>query len=282
MNRLSTLKIYIFVITLIILTFSKLCQAKQSSGKSKNTLSKSQIVLYHVHVTGSFNVDNAVALSKEMGIKFGLVDNFGRHYWNYSDEHLKKYLKRMKGKGAYVGIQAEGRDWMRVFSKKLLSELDFILADGMTFPNTNGTYSRLWINQEVNISDVDFFMDRYTDYLADITSEPIDIIANVTYLPEKINADYDKLWTDRRVMKLINACVKNDVAIEINARYRIPSPKILKMAKKAGAKFAFGANSHSRNQAKQMDYCLEMIKELGLTEKDMFKPSNRKDKFQKK
>ena len=281
MNRLSTLKIYVLVVILITLPPQMLCQAKQSSGKSKSTLSKSQIVLYHVHVTGSFNVDNAVTLSKEMGIKFGLVDNFGRHYWNYSDEHLKKYLKSMKGKGAYVGIQAEGRDWMRVFSKELLAELDFILADGMTFPNTNGTYSRLWRNEEVNIRDVDFFMDRYTDYLADIASEPIDIIANVTFLPEVIISDYDKLWTDQRAMKLINACVKNDVAIEINARYRIPSPKILKMAKKAGAKFAFGANSHSRNQAKQMDYCLDMIKELGLTEKDMFKPSSRKNKFQK-
>jgi histidinol phosphatase-like PHP family hydrolase len=276
MSRLSILKIYTLTFIFVILSYSTFCQAKQSPDKSKNTLSKSQIVLYHVHVTGGFNVDSAVALSKEMGIKFGLVDNFGRHYWNYSNEHLKQYLKRMKGKGAYIGIQAEGRDWMRVFSKKLLSELDFILADGMTFPNTNGTYSRLWVNQEVRIRNVDFFMDRYTDYLADIASEPIDIIANVTFLPEVISADYDKLWTDERVIKLINACVKNDVAIEINARYRIPSPKILKMAKKAGVKFAFGANSHSRNQAKQMDYCLEMIKELGLTEKDMFKPSSRK------
>ncbi|MCP4263754.1 MAG: hypothetical protein GY774_40535 [Planctomycetes bacterium] len=276
MNRLLSLKVYVLAVIFIAFSHSKLCQAKQSSDKPESALSKSQIVLYHVHVTGGFKVDNAVALSREIGVKFGLVDNFGRHYWNYSDEHLKKYLKRMKGKGAYIGIQAEGRDWMRVFSKELLAELDFILADGMTYPNTNGTYSRLWRNEEVNIRNVDFFMDRYTDYLADIASEPIDIIANVTYLPEEIEADYDKLWTDRRVMKIINACVKNDVAIEINARYRIPSPKILKMVKKAGAKFAFGANSHSRNQAKQMDYCLEMIKELGLTEKNMFKPSNRK------
>jgi len=226
------------------------------------------IVLCHVHITRGFNIDNAVALSKEMGIKFGVVDNFGRHYWNYSDEHLKQYLKRLKGKAVYKGIQAEGRDWMRVFSKELLSKLDFILADGMTFPNTDGTYSRLWRNEEVHIRNVDFFMDRYTDYLADIASEPIDII---------VRADYDKLWTYQRVMKIINACVQNDVAIEINARYRIPSPKILKMSKKAGAKFAFGANSHSRNQAKQIDYCLEMIKELGLTEKNMFKPSNIKN-----
>jgi len=245
-------------------------------NKSESTLTKSQMVLYHVHVTRNFDVDDAVELSKELGAKFGVVDNFGRHYWNYSDEHVKQYLQRLEGKAVYKGIQAEGRDWMRVFSKELLSELDFILADGMTFPNTNGTYSRLWVDNEVRIDDVQFFMDRYTDYLVDIIEEPIDVIANLTYLPEVIQNDYEKLWTEQRMQKIIDVAVKHNVAIEINARYRIPSPKFLKRAKQCGALFAFGANSHSGGQARQMDYCIEMIKELDLTEKDMFKPSNTK------
>jgi len=219
-----------------------------------------------------------VALSKEIGIKFGVVDNFGRHYWNYSDEHLKQYLKRLKGKAVYKGIQAEGRDWMRIFSKELLSKLDFILADGMTFPNTNGTYSRLWRNEEVKINDAQFFMDRYTDYLVDIIEEPIDMIANLTYLPEEIKNDYDKLWTEERMKKIIDAAVKNNVAIEINARYRIPSPKFLKLAKKAGAKFAFGANSHNANQASNYDYCIKMYKQLDLSDKDMFKSGDKRIK----
>ena len=64
-----------------------------------------------------------------MGIKFGVVDNFGRHYWNYSDKHLQNYLTRLQGKSFYVGIQAEGRDWFNVFSKDLLAQCDFIIAD---------------------------------------------------------------------------------------------------------------------------------------------------------
>jgi histidinol phosphatase-like PHP family hydrolase len=276
MNRSLTLNLC--VLGVIYLSFSsvRFCRAEQTLEKSENTLTKSKTVLYHVHVTGNFDVDDAVELSKKLGVKFGVVDNFGRHYWNYSDEHVKKYLKRLEGKAVYKGIQAEGRDWMRVFSKELLSKLDFILADGMTFPNTNGTYSRLWRNDEVRINDVQFFMDRYTDYLVDIIEEPIDIIANLTYLPEIIRDDYEKLWTEQRMQKIIDAAVKNNVAIEINARYRIPSPTFLKRAKECSARFAFGANSHNARDAGNMDYCFEMAKFLNLSDKDMFVPAQKK------
>ena len=274
MSRTSQLKFYVFGVICITLSSILFCRAEQILGKSESDLTKARIVLYHVHVTRNFDVDDAVKLSKELGIKFGMVDNFGRHYWNYNDQHLERYIEQTKDKGLYVGIQAEGRDWMRVFSKELLAQLDFILADGLHFPNTNGTYSRLWRNEEVRINDVQFFMDRYTDYLVDITEEPIDVIANLTYLPEKIRADYDE--TEERMIKIINAAIKNDVAIEINSRYRIPSPKFLKLARKAGAKFAFGANSQNARDTRNIAYCLEMVKELGLTEKDLFMPVNPK------
>jgi histidinol phosphatase-like PHP family hydrolase len=182
----------------------------------------------------------------------------------------------MRGMPFHVGIQAEGRDWMNVFSRGLLARCDFILADGMTFPNTDGTYSRLWIGTEVKIDDVQFFMDRYTDYLVDIASEPIDIIANLTYLPEKIRDDYDDLWSQRRTMKIIRAAVENDVAIEINSTYRIPRMTFLKRAKAAGAKFAFGANSHNANDTRDIDYCIKAAKELRLTREDMFVPGKAK------
>lgn len=276
MKRSTTLNFYVF--GLICITFSsvRLCPAESTSEKSESPLTKSKMVLFHVHVTRNFDVDDAVELSKKLGVKLGVVDNFGRHYWNYSDDHVEQYLRRMEGKAVYKGIQAEGRDWMRVFSKELLAELDFILADGMTFPNTNGTYSRLWRNDEIRINDVQLFMDRYTDYLVDIIEEPIDIIANLTYLPEVIRGDYEKLWTKQRIQKIIDAAVKNNVAIEINARYRIPSPTFLKRAKECGARFAFGANSHNARDAGNMDYCFEMAKFLKLTDKDMFLPLREK------
>jgi histidinol phosphatase-like PHP family hydrolase len=63
------------------------------------------------------------------------------------------------------------------------------------------------------------------------------------------------------------------VAIEINARYRLPSPKFIKMAKKAGAKFSFGTNNVDNNVG-DLDYCLQMIQECGLVWQDMFVPKN--------
>ena len=244
------------------------CSAEVGARTTIDTLP----YLYHVHVNRNFDIDQIAELSREMGIPFGVVDNFGRHYWNYSNGHLQRYLDRVKDKNLYVGIQAEGRDWFNLFPLNLLVQCDFILADGMTFPNTDGTYSRLWVNNEVHISDVHFFMDRYTDYLVDIISEPIDIIANLSYLPEVIRADYDTLWTEGRMDKIINAAVKHNTAIEINSGYRIPSPAFLKRAKAAGVKFAFGANSHNGRDTRNIDYCIEMAGELNLTEKDLFVP----------
>lgn len=232
--------------------------------------------LYHVHVNRRFDVDQITTVSQDMGVKFGVVDNCGLHYWNYSDKHLKAHIDRIKGKGFYVGIQAEGRDWWHVFSPELLTQCDFILADGMTFPNTNGTFSRLWVNDEVRIRDVEFFMDRYTDYLVTIISEPIDIIANLSYLPEEIRDDYDALWTEARMDKIIQAAVKHNTAIEINAGYRLPSLAFLQRAQQAGATFSLGTNSHNANATKRVDYCLEMIQALGLTEQDMFVPAKTK------
>ena len=60
------------------------------------------ICLYHVHVNRGFPVDKIIELSQEMGIRFGVVDNFGRHYGNYSDEHLRRYVERMRGMPFHV------------------------------------------------------------------------------------------------------------------------------------------------------------------------------------
>ena len=56
--------------------------------------------------------------------------------------------------------------------------------------------------------------------------EPIDIYANPTFLPDLIAKDYDRLWTEKRMMQVIGAAARNGVAIELNNRYRLPSPRV--------------------------------------------------------
>jgi histidinol phosphatase-like PHP family hydrolase len=70
---------------------------------------------------------------------------------------------------------------------------------------------------------------------------------------------------------VIAAAIQNGVAIEINARYRLPSKRFIQLAKRAGAKFTFGTNNGGRDVG-DLDYCLQMVKECGLVWQDMFVP----------
>jgi histidinol phosphatase-like PHP family hydrolase len=124
----------------------------------------------------------------------------------------------------------------------------------------------------VNIGNEQQFMDMLLGKTVGIlNNEPIDIYVNPTFLPAEIAARYDDLWTKQRMMKVIEAAVKNDVAIEINARFMIPSATFIKLAKKAGAKFALGTNNGGKDLG-NLEYCRRMIRECGLKESDFFKP----------
>jgi len=109
-----------------------------------------------------------------------------------------------------------------------------------------------------------------------VLSEPIDILANPTYLPPPVEHLYDELWTDERMRRVIRAAIDNHVALEINARSPWPHERFIRMAKQMGAKFTFGSNNFD-DRPIDMSRCLDAIERYGLTEQDMFvpKPRNR-------
>jgi len=65
--------------------------------------------------------------------------------------------------------------------------------------------------------------------------------------------------------------VRNGIALEINARYRLPGEAIIKLAKSRGVKFAFGTNNGDHDFA-NLDYCFDMIEACGIEPGDMFFP----------
>ena len=80
------------------------------------------------------------------------------------------------------------------------------------------------------------------------------------------------LWTKERMKKVIDAAVKNDVALEINSLDNVPSIAFVKMAKKMGAKFSFGSNCHHGRDPGWLEYSVKIAKLCGLTKNDMFTP----------
>ncbi len=235
------------------------------------------IIDFHAHVEGNFTLKRALELAKARGAKLGLAEHAGCKEAVHNDATLRAYLDRVKDAPVYKGVQAEGLDWMKCFSKEAIADLDFVLSDALTFPEKDGLLVHLWTPEAV-ITDKQDFMDRYVDFnVRVISEEPIDIFANPTFLPEAIVKEYDALWTEARIKKVIDAAAKYGVAIEINSLYDIPSEKFLRKAKAAGVKFSFGSNAHGEGVAK-LDYSIRMAKALGLRRENMFMPAPREQK----
>ena len=83
------------------------------------------------------------------------------------------------------------------------------------------------------------------------------------------------------MQKIIAAAVQQQVAIEINARYKLPSEKFIRLAKAAGVKFTFGTNNTSAKDFGDWSYPLEMQKKVGLTWKDMWVPGHQPSRAQR-
>lgn len=227
---------------------------------------------YHVHLKGGLTIQEAVRLSKQRGVKFGVAENCGLGFRVTDDEGLMRFFRALEGQPVYRAMQAEGREWTGLFSKENIAKFDYVFSDALTFTDDDGRRTRLWMRNEVHVDDPEQFMDMYVDRIVGILDdEPIDIFVNPTFLPAVIADRYDALWTQKRMDRVIEAAVKNGVAIEINARYCIPSAEFIKRAKQAGAKFAFGTNNGGRDLG-NLGYSRRMARSCGLSEDDMFTP----------
>jgi histidinol phosphatase-like PHP family hydrolase len=234
------------------------------------------LVDFHVHLDNS-TIDEVLELSKERGVKFGIVEHAGDKENKYpvvlsNDDELRRHLALLEGKPVYKGVQAEWNNWMGCFSPGVLAQLDYVLTDAMTFPGKDGRRQKLW-EAGYQITDKQAFMDRFVEWHVEILAkEPVDVLANVSWLPGPLAGEYDLFWTPERMKKVVDAAVKYQVAIEISSSFRLPKGAFLKLAKAAGVKFCFGSNGRYPNMGK-LEYSLQMAKELGLKRADMFTPA---------
>jgi hypothetical protein len=233
----------------------------------------------HVHIhddehpAQSMKPADAVALSQKMGVRFGILAEGGCRGDIHNDQTLEEFLNSVEGLPVYRGLQVYGFDWSNCLSKQNIGRLDYISADALVFPNGDGRNILLWL-PGVKFDDPQDFMDRYVDFTVKILSQPIQIWANPTYLPESLKAQYGTLWTQRRMQRVIEAAVHNHVAIEINSHFQIPSAAFIRKAKAAGAKFSFGSNEHVHGIG-NIAYPLAVARECGLTRSDIYVPARR-------
>lgn len=280
-------RIYIFLFALVSVAYLFRCNPKAEKKEiaevkevPENPMIKKiaelksagyEIIDYHAHLKGGLTMEELLEHSKLTGIDYGVAFNAGVGFPITDDATLLANYKQYKDYPVYMAMQAEGREWVDMFSKENIATFDYVFTDAMTWTDTKGRRMRLWMNDEVFVDDKEDFMDQLVSKIVGVMeNEPIDMYVNSTFLPEIIANEYDALWTEARMDKVISAAVANDVAIEINARYKLPSATFIKRAKAAGATFSMGTNNVTKELG-TLDYAIEMIEVCGLEPGDFFK-----------
>ena len=234
----------------------------------------------HVHPSTRLSIARAGEIAKTRKMLFGMVEHVGPRYRIKTNEDLKLYIDAVRKAGMVVGLQPTFPNWRKRFDKDLLKQVDYILMDALEIPNPDGSRWLIW-RSDTKVDDKEAFMGRYLDfYLQIITTEDIDVLAATAYLPPCLAKDYDQLWNEKRMRTLINAAVKNKVALEITQHFQRPTARFVRMAKAAGAKFTFGTNSRTEQGVGTIPYCLKLAHECGLTAKDIWLPKFRPPRIQ--
>jgi hypothetical protein len=229
------------------------------------------MVDYHAHLKGGLTMEGLLQHAKNTGLTYGVAANCGIGFPIDNDTAVLEYYNSLQSYPVYKGLQGEGREWITLVSIENVKKFDYVFTDGMTFTDDAGNRMRLWMANEVKMGDKQVFMDMLVNRITTImNNEPINIYVNPTFLPEVISAEYDALWTNERMDKVIAAAVKNGIAIEINSRYKIPSATFIRRAKAAGAKFTLGVNNAGANDLGFDEYGMQMIKECKLVPSDFW------------
>src|SRR5690606_425376 len=153
---------------------------------------------------------------------------------------LYAYIDSVKGSPTFKGMQAEGREWVTLFSPEAVAKFDYVFTDAMTFTDSKGRRNRIWIPEEVWVDDKQQFMDQMVGKIEAIMSqEPVDIYVNPTVLPAQIMDEYTELWTKERMERVIKVLADNNIALEINASYKTPYAIKIQKAKEAGDNTCF-------------------------------------------
>jgi len=237
------------------------------------------LIDFHGHLKGGLTADQVSEHGRKYGYNYGISPNCGLNFPVTNDSSLIAYFNNLAPEPVFKAMQCEGREWITLFSPETISKFDYIFTDAMTWTDNKGRRMRLWIPAETFVDDEQQFMDLLVGKIeAILNNEPVDIHVNPTYLPGVIAADYDKLWTPERMDRVIKALKDNDVALEINARFKIPSLAFIIRARAAGVKFSLGTNNADNTDLNRLEYCIKIIKEAGITPQDIFLPRPSGDK----
>ncbi len=220
------------------------------------------MVDYHVSLRNGMTLEDALRKSRKDGIQYGITAEAASLK---SDAEAERWLQPLAGRPVFFALSASNGDWARTLSQKTAQKFDYLLGDGR--PPASG--------EAASASDPQAYMEKLVQQAVKrLDSEPMDIYSYPTALPGALKAKAAELWTQPRRAALIEALLRNKVAIELNTTALLPSQHFIQEAKDAGCKFAFGTGNSTASQLKRCEYGLEMVESCKLDWHNFFVPGS--------
>jgi hypothetical protein len=230
------------------------------------------LVDLHVHLSPQLPLARALELAALRGVGLGIVEHPGPGQAIQTDADLARYLDMLEPHAVYKGLQPVFPGWARAFSPELLGRLDYVLMDALTLPRPDGTWQEIW-RPQTDAGEAQAFMDRTLQFIARLLAEePIDVFGWPTFLPDALAGQYDVLWTDERLERLVSLAAARRIALEINDYARVPGARCIRRAKEAGLRFTCGTDSRD-DRVGLLPHARAMIAACGLRAQDFYVPS---------
>lgn len=279
---MNKMKNYHFLLLSTLILFSVSCKSPEKKLSREEILIQRidslnklgyNITDYHAHLKGGLTMEQVLEHSAKTGIKYGVAVNGGLGFPVHSDTALSEYFRSMHNYPVFHALQAEGREWVNLFSKDSIALFDYVFTDAMTFTDAKNRRNRIWIKEETFVDDKQEFMEYLVSQIETIFStEKVNIYVNPTYLPDTLKNEYKELWTPERIQRVVTVLKNNNIAMEINSRLRIPSSEFILAAKNAGVKFTMGTNN-TNAELGFLEYGMEMIIACDLKPEDFWQCS---------
>lgn len=87
---------------------------------------------------GGLTLEQVLAHTRQTGLGHGLAVNCGVGFAVTNDAGIVDFLKSMAGAPVFVGMQAEGREWTKLFSPQAIARFDYVFTDAMTIVDHRG------------------------------------------------------------------------------------------------------------------------------------------------
>ncbi len=204
----------------------------------------------HVQLNNGLTLERALANSRKYGYTYGIVCN-GPPPAGFR-----------KPPQSFLGLQIHGLNALHALSADARANFDFVSVD---VPTLAAGIDKIEEGQN--------YVDQLIGHIQQIAAtKSVNIVANLTALPELLSNYPDAFWSSERMDRVIRAIKAANVAVEINDRLKLPSAAFIKRAKAAGVRFTFGSDNTGPNDLGRLSYGIAMVEACQLRANDLWWP----------